>query len=78
MAKVAATTTTVSTKGQVIVPKAIGQSRRWGPRARLVVEETADGGRPVEIRALSRPDETRRRRKNAEIRRPPWKTWTRP
>ncbi len=43
MAKVAPTTTTVSTKGQVIIPKAIRQSRRWGPGARLVVEETADG-----------------------------------
>jgi AbrB family looped-hinge helix DNA binding protein len=36
-------TTTVSTKGQVILPKAIRQRRDWSPGTRLVVEETADG-----------------------------------
>ncbi|HWB49267.1 MAG TPA: AbrB/MazE/SpoVT family DNA-binding domain-containing protein [Stellaceae bacterium] len=36
-------TTTVSTKGQVILPKAIRQRRRWDAGTRLVVEETADG-----------------------------------
>ena len=36
-------TTTVSTKGQVILPKAIRQRRKWGPGTRLIVEETPDG-----------------------------------
>jgi AbrB family looped-hinge helix DNA binding protein len=36
-------TTTVSTKGQVILPKAIRQRRRWEAGTELVVEETPDG-----------------------------------
>ncbi len=36
-------TTTMSTKGQIILPQAIRQRRRWGPGTRLVVEETQDG-----------------------------------
>ena len=36
-------TTTVSTKGQVILPKSIRDGRRWLPGTRLVIEETADG-----------------------------------
>jgi AbrB family looped-hinge helix DNA binding protein len=36
-------TTVVSTKGQVILPKAIRDERRWGPGTRLTVEVTADG-----------------------------------
>lgn len=36
-------TTVVSTKGQVILPKAIREHRRWAPGTRLTVEETADG-----------------------------------
>lgn len=35
--------TTVSTKGQVILPKAIRDRRHWTPGTRLVVEETPDG-----------------------------------
>ena len=35
--------TTLSTKGQVILPKAIRERRRWSPGTRLTVEETADG-----------------------------------
>jgi AbrB family looped-hinge helix DNA binding protein len=35
--------TVVSTKGQVILPKAIRQQRRWGAGTRLVVENTPDG-----------------------------------
>ena len=35
--------TTLSTKGQVILPKPIRDGRRWGPGMRLVVEEVADG-----------------------------------
>jgi AbrB family looped-hinge helix DNA binding protein len=36
-------TTTVSSKGQVILPKAIRDQRRWGPGTRLAVENTPDG-----------------------------------
>lgn len=36
-------TTIVSTKGQVILPKAIRAGRHWEAGTRLVVEETADG-----------------------------------
>ena len=43
MAKPEAPTTTVSTKGQVILPKAIRQRRNWPAGTRLVVEETPDG-----------------------------------
>ena len=36
-------TTTVSTKGQVVLPKAIRSKRRWEAGTKLLVEETADG-----------------------------------
>jgi len=36
-------TTTVSTKGQIILPKALRQRREWNAGTRLVVEETVDG-----------------------------------
>ena len=36
-------TTTVSTKWQVILPKALRESRRWSAGTRLVVEDTPDG-----------------------------------
>lgn len=36
-------TTTVSTKGQVILPKAIRQQRHWDVGTKLVVEDTVDG-----------------------------------
>jgi AbrB family looped-hinge helix DNA binding protein len=36
-------TTTVSTKGQVILPKAIRRQRRWEPGTRLLVENTPEG-----------------------------------
>ena len=36
-------TTTVSTKGQVILPKAIRTGRNWDTGTRLIVEETPDG-----------------------------------
>jgi AbrB family looped-hinge helix DNA binding protein len=36
-------TTTLSTKGQVILPKAIRDRRNWSPGARLTIEETEDG-----------------------------------
>jgi len=43
MAAVEPLTTTVSTKGQVILPKAIRQRRHWEPGTRLVVEDTPEG-----------------------------------
>lgn len=36
-------TTVVSTKGQVILPKAIRDQRRWSAGTRLTVEETPEG-----------------------------------
>lgn len=36
-------TTTVSTKGQVILPKAIRQQRRWDAGTKLVVENVEEG-----------------------------------
>jgi len=36
-------TTIVSTKGQVILPKAVRERRRWSAGTELVVEETTDG-----------------------------------
>jgi AbrB family looped-hinge helix DNA binding protein len=36
-------TTVVSTKGQVILPKAIRDSKGWGPGKELAVEETREG-----------------------------------
>ena len=35
--------TTVSTKGQIILPKEIRHSRHWEPGTKLTVEETPDG-----------------------------------
>ena len=38
-----AASTTVSTKGQVILPKAIRDQLHWDPGTRLTVEQTPDG-----------------------------------
>lgn len=35
--------TTLSTKGQVVLPKAIRDNRQWAEGTRLIVEDTADG-----------------------------------
>ena len=35
--------TTVSTKGQVILPKAIRLKRKWGAGIKLIVEDTPEG-----------------------------------
>ncbi|MGO4665225.1 AbrB/MazE/SpoVT family DNA-binding domain-containing protein [Bosea sp. 2RAB26] len=43
MASAPKLTTTVSTKGQVILPSSIRQRREWGAGTRLIVEETPDG-----------------------------------
>ena len=40
---IVAFTTTVSTKGKVILPKAIRDQLRWEPGTRLAVETTAEG-----------------------------------
>ena len=36
-------TTIISTKGQIILPKAIRHQRQWDAGTRLVVEDTGDG-----------------------------------
>lgn len=36
-------TVTLSTKGQLILPKSIRQQRRWEAGTRFIVEETAEG-----------------------------------
>jgi AbrB family looped-hinge helix DNA binding protein len=36
-------TTRLSTKGQIILPKGIRDSRAWGPGTEFTVEETGDG-----------------------------------
>lgn len=36
-------TTKVSTKGQVILPKAVREHRRWGAGTKLLVEDTEEG-----------------------------------
>jgi AbrB family looped-hinge helix DNA binding protein len=52
-------TTTVSTKGQVILPSAIRRRREWTAGTRLVVEETADGVllKPAPVFAHTRPED---------------------
>ncbi len=49
-------TTTVSTKGQVILPKSIREQKRWPAGTRLVVEDTPDG---VLLRPAARVEATR-------------------
>lgn len=43
MAVTAKSSTVVSTKGQVILPKALRDQNNWGPGTRLVVEQTGEG-----------------------------------
>lgn len=43
MAKSAQATTVVSTKGQVVLPKAVRQRRNWTAGTKLIVEETPEG-----------------------------------
>jgi AbrB family looped-hinge helix DNA binding protein len=52
-------TTTVSTKGQVILPKAIRQRREWDAGTRLLVEETPEGVllKPAPAFAETRPED---------------------
>jgi AbrB family looped-hinge helix DNA binding protein len=57
MANIGKLTTTVSTKGQVILPSAIRRRREWVAGTRLLVEETAEGVllRPVPAFVETRP-----------------------
>jgi AbrB family looped-hinge helix DNA binding protein len=59
MSSSAKSTTIVSTKGQVILPKAIRERRRWEAGTRLVVEETAEGVllRPARHFPETKPEE---------------------
>jgi AbrB family looped-hinge helix DNA binding protein len=59
MAKPDPLTTTLSTKGQLILPQGVRRARNWGPGTRLVVEDTPEGVllRPVSVFAPSHPDE---------------------
>jgi len=52
-------TTTVSTKGQVILPKAIRRRRHWEPGTRLMVEDTPEGVllKAAPVFAPTRPDD---------------------
>jgi AbrB family looped-hinge helix DNA binding protein len=52
-------TTTVSTKGQVILPSAIRQRRDWSAGTRLVVEDTPEGVllKPAPAFAETRPED---------------------
>jgi AbrB family looped-hinge helix DNA binding protein len=54
-------TTTVSTKGQVILPKAVRQRRDWRAGTRLIVEETPDGVllRRAPVFPETRPEDVR-------------------
>jgi AbrB family looped-hinge helix DNA binding protein len=59
MAAVEILTTTVSTKGQVILPKSIRRRMNWAPGTRLVVEESPDGVllKAAPVFASTRPEE---------------------
>jgi AbrB family looped-hinge helix DNA binding protein len=59
MAGVKKSTTIVSTKGQVILPKAIRQRRAWDAGTRLLVEETPEGVllRPAPAFVETRPQD---------------------
>ena len=52
-------TTTVSTKGQVVLPKAIRQTLGWRAGTRLVVENTPEGVllKPESVFAETRPED---------------------
>ncbi|HEY4113523.1 MAG TPA: AbrB/MazE/SpoVT family DNA-binding domain-containing protein [Rhizomicrobium sp.] len=52
-------TTVVSTKGQVILPKAIRDQRHWKPGTKLTVEDTVDGVllKPESLFPPTRPED---------------------
>lgn len=49
-------TTRLSTKGQIILPKGIRESRAWGPGTEFTVQESGDG---ILLRPAARFPETR-------------------
>ena len=51
--------TTVSTKGQVILPKALRRALRWEAGTRLVVENTPEGVllKPAPVFSETRPED---------------------
>lgn len=51
--------TTVSTKGQVILPSSIRKRREWDAGTRLLVEDTPEGVllKPAPVFAETRPEE---------------------
>ena len=55
----AAETTTLSTKGQVILPKAVRERHRWQPGTQFTVEDTTDGLvlKPAALFPVSKPDD---------------------
>lgn len=52
-------TTTLSSKGQVILPKSIRDHRHWDVGTRLVVEDTLEGVllKPAPVFAPTRPED---------------------
>jgi AbrB family looped-hinge helix DNA binding protein len=52
-------TVTLSTKGQLILPKSIRQQRRWDAGTRLIVEDTPEGVllKPAPVFEPANPDE---------------------
>jgi AbrB family looped-hinge helix DNA binding protein len=56
MAKAVSLKTKVSTKGQIVLPKAIRDRRGWGAGAELAIEERPEG---VLLRALTKAVPTR-------------------
>ena len=52
-------TTTVSTRGQVVLPKTIRRALRWEAGTRLAVESTPEGVllRPLPVFAETRPED---------------------
>lgn len=59
MMRTARLTTTVSTKGQVILPKEVRRALRWKAGTRLIVERRAGGVlfRREPVLAVTRPDD---------------------
>jgi AbrB family looped-hinge helix DNA binding protein len=59
MTKPEPVTTTLSTKGQLILPQGVRRGRNWGPGTRLIVEETAEGVllRPATVFAATKPED---------------------
>ena len=59
MARPARENTTMSTKGQVILPKAVRERHKWEPGTRFTVEDTPDGVllKPAALFPVSKPED---------------------